>query len=202
MFHEVMEALDSFFEVCFLGAGLPTRWFWCWGRVPRVDHFRSVAAITIPAHMARLAAAEAGLFGYQFRTFRFCEGVQPSPSLFFSHVTSFVGRIFRDVSTIVHLASVHIHGDDLVAPVVTLASGGVLGAVCGVSGSLGRRLIIVEPKLLGPLLLCGGRSPVGFLVEPSVLELFINCLAFPGFLLPGCQCGGCGCDVCQDFPDE
>src|SRR5712671_4906517 len=197
-----MEALDSFFEVCLLGAGLPPRRFWYWGRVSRVDLLRSAAAVTIPAHMARLAAAEAGPFGHQLRTFRFCEGVQPSLSLFFSHVTSFVGRIFRDVSTIVHLASVHIHGDDLVTPVAALASGGVLGAEYGVCGSLGQRLVVVEPKLLGPLLLCGGRSPVGFLVEPSVFELLIDCLAFPGFLLPGCQRGGCGCDVCQDFPDE
>src|SRR5882672_1811691 len=166
-----MEALDSFFEVCLLGAGLPTRRFWCWGRLSRVDLFRSTAAITILAHMARFAAAKAGPFGHQLRTFRFCEGVQPSPSLFFSHVTSFVGQIFRDVSTIVHLASVHIHGDDLVAPVIVLASGGVLGAVCGVCGSLGRRLITVEPKLLGPPLLCGGRSPVRLLVEPSIFEL-------------------------------
>jgi len=114
----------------------------------------------------------------------------------------FVGRIFRDVSTIVHLASIHIHRDDLVAPVAALASGGVLGAEYGVGGSLGRHLIVVEPKLLGPLLLCGGRSPMGLLVEPSVFELLIYGLAFPGFLLPGCQRGGCGCDVCQDFPDE
>src|SRR5882757_1210877 len=145
MFHEVMEALDSFFEVCLLGAGLPTRRFWCWGCFSRVDLFRSAAAITIPAHMARLAAAEAGPFGHQLRTFRFCEGAQPSLSLFFSHVTSFVGRIFRDVSTIVHLASVHIHRDDLVTPVIALAGGGVLGAVCGVGSSLGRRLVTVEP---------------------------------------------------------
>src|SRR5712671_1201168 len=135
--------------------------------------------------MARLAAAEAGPFGHQFRTFHFCEGIQPSTSLFFSHVTSFVGRFFTDVSTIVHLSSVYIHGDDLVAPVAALASGGVLGAVRRVGGSLGRRLIIMEPKLLGPLLLCGGRSPVGFLVEPSVFELLVNRLPFPGFLLPG-----------------
>src|SRR5712672_4771824 len=202
MFHEVMEALDSFFEVCLLGAGLPTRRFWCWGRVSRVDLFRSAAAITIPAHMARLAAAEAGPLGHELRTFCFSEGVQSPSSLFFSHVTSFVGRIFRDVSTIVHLACVHIHGVDLVAPVAALASGGVLGAEYGVSGSLGRHLIVVEPKLLGPLLLCGGWSPVGFLMEPSILELLVHCLAFPGFLLPGCQRGGCGCDMCQDFPDE
>src|SRR5882757_10273718 len=128
MFHEVMEALDSFFEVCFLGAGLPTRRFWCWGRFSRVDLFRSAAAITIPAHVARLVAAEAGPFGHQLRTFRFGEGIQSPPSLFFSHVSGIVGRIFRDVSTIVHLSSVHIHGGDLVAPVAALASGGVLGA--------------------------------------------------------------------------
>src|SRR5712672_2344048 len=195
MFHEVLEALNSFFGVCLLGAGLPTWRFWCWGRISRVDLLRSAAAITIPAHMARLAAAEAGPFGHQFRTFRFCEGVQPSPSLFFSHVTSFVGRIFRDVSTIVHCTCVHIHGDDLVSPVAVLASGGILGAEYRVRGSLGRRLVVVEPKLLGPLLLCGGRSPVGLLVEPSVFELLIHSLAFPGFLLPGCQHGGCGCDV-------
>src|SRR5882672_141998 len=180
-----MEALNSFLEVRLLGAGLPTRRFWCWSRVPRVDHFWSAAAITIPAHMARLAAAKTGFFGHEFRTFRFCEGVQPSPSLFFSHVTSFVGRIFRDVSTIVHLASVHIHRDDLVVPVVALAGGGVLGAEYGVRGSLGRCLVVVEPKLLGPLLLCGGQSPVGFLVEPSILELLVDCLSFPGLLLPG-----------------
>src|SRR5712671_1707969 len=180
-----MEALDSFFEVCLLGAGLPTRRFWCWGRFSRVDLLWSAAAVTIPAHMARFAAAEAGPFGHQLRTFRFCEGIQPSPSLFFSHVTSFVGRMFRDVSTIVHLASVHIHRDDLVAPVVALAGGGVLGAEYGVRGSLGRRLVAVEPKFLGPLLLCGGRSPVGFLVEPSILELLVDRLPFPGFLLPG-----------------
>src|SRR5712672_942736 len=102
-------------------------------------------AVTIPAHMARLAAAEAGPFGHQFRMFRLGEGTQSLLSLFFSHVTSFVGQFFRDVSTIVHLASIHIHGDDLVAPVAALASGGVLGAEYGVSGSLGRRLIIVEP---------------------------------------------------------
>src|SRR5712675_109547 len=186
MFHEVMEALDSFFEVCLLGAGLPIRRFWCWCRVPRVDHFWSAAAITIPAHMARLAAAEAGPFGHQLRTFRFREGVQPSPSLFFSHVTSFVSLIFRDVSTIVHRACVHIHGDDLVAPVAALASGGVLGAEYGVGGSLGQRLIVVKPKFLGPFLLCGSRSsPVGFLVEPSVFELLVYGLPFPGFLLPG-----------------
>src|SRR5712675_2154715 len=185
MFHEVMKALDSFFEVCLLGAGLPTRRFWCWGRFSRVDLLWSAAAVTIPAHMARFAAAEAGPFGHQLRTFRFCEGAQPSLSLFFSHVTSFVGLIFMDVSIIVHRACVHIHGDDLVAPVIALASGGVLGAICGVGGSLGRRLVVVEPKLLGPLLLCGGRSPVGFLVEPSVLELLVNGLLFPGFLLPG-----------------
>src|SRR5882757_3088250 len=185
MFHKVMEALDSCFEVCLLGAGLPTRRFWCWGRLSRVDFFRSAAAITIPAHMARLAAAEAGPFGHQFRSFCFCEGVQPSLSQFFSHVTSFVGRIFRDVSTIVHYTCVHIHGDDLVAPVAALASGGVLGAEYGICGSLGRRLVVVEPKLLGPLLLCGGRSPVGFLMEPSVLELLVDRLPFPGFLLPG-----------------
>src|SRR5712672_1357340 len=180
MFHEVLEALNSFFGVCLLGAGLPTWRFWCWGRISRVDLLRSTAAITIPAHMARLAAAEAGPFGHQLRTFRFCEGVQPSLSQFFSHVTSFVGRIFRDVSTIVHRACVHIHGDDLVAPVAVLASGGVLGAVHGVGGSLGRCLIVVEPKLLGPLLLCGVWSPMGFLVEPSVFELFVNGLPFPG----------------------
>src|SRR5712675_3361917 len=180
-----MEALDSFFKVCLLGAGLPTRRFWCWGRVPRVDLFRSAAAITIPAHVARLVAAEAGPLGHELRTFCFGEGAQSPSSLFFSHVTGFVGLIFRDVSTIVCLTSVHIHGDDLVAPVVALASGGILGAVCGIGGSLGRRLILVEPKLLGPLLLCGGRSPVGFLVEPSVLELLVDGLPFPGFLLPG-----------------
>src|SRR5882672_5127886 len=185
MFHEVVEALDSFFEVCLLGAGLPTRRFWCWGHVPRVDLFRSAAAVTIPAHVARLAEAEAGPFGHQFRTFRFSEGTQSPPSLFFSHVSGIVGRIFRDVSTIVHRAGVHIHGDDLVTPVAALASGGVLGAKYGVRGSLGRRLVIVEPKLLGPLLLCGGRSPVGFLVEPSILELLVDRLPFPGFLLPG-----------------
>ena len=185
MFHEVMEALDSFFEVSLLGAGLPTRRFWCWSRVSRVDLLRSAAAIAIPAHMARLAAAEAGPLGHELRTFRFGEGTQSPPSLFFSHVSGIVGRIFRDVSTIVHLASVHVHGDDLVAPVAALVSGGVLGAEYGVRGSLGRRLVIVEPKLLGPLLLCGGRSPMGFLVEPSVFELLVNCLPFPGFLLPG-----------------
>src|SRR5712672_1182010 len=176
MFHKVMEALDSFFEVCFLGAGLPTRRFWGWSRVPRVDHFWSAAAVTIPTHMARLAAAEAGPLGHELRTFRFGEGVQSPPSLFFSHVTGFVGQIFKDVSTIVHLASVHIHGDDLVAPVAALASGGILGVGYGVSGSLGRRLIIVEPKLLGPLLLCRGRSPMGSLVESSILELLVDCL--------------------------
>src|SRR5712671_4518359 len=105
-----------------------------------------------------------------------------------------MGRIFRDVSTIVHLTGVHIHGDDLVTPVAALASRGVLGAEYGVGGSLGWRLVIVEPKLLGPLLLCGGWSPVGFLVEPSVFELLIDGLAFPGFLLPGCQGSGCGGD--------
>src|SRR5882757_8941372 len=180
-----MEALDSFFEVCLLGAGLPTRRFWCWSRVPRVDHFWSAAAITIPAHMARLVAAEAGPFGHQLRTFRFGEGTQSPPSQIFSHISGIVGRFFTDVSTIVHCSCVHIHGDDLVAPVAALASGGVLGAVCGIGGSLGRCLIIVEPKLLGPLLLCGGWSPVGFLVEPSVLELLVDGLPFPGFLLPG-----------------
>src|SRR5882672_9726002 len=166
-----MEALDSFFEVSLLGAGLPTRRFWCWGRVSRVDLLRSAAAVTIPAHVARLAAAEAGPFGHQLHTFRFGEGTQSPPSQIFSHVSGIVGRFFSDVSTIVHLASVHIHGDDLVAPVAALASGGVLGAVCGVGGSLGRRLIIVEPKFLGPPLLCGGRSPVRLLVEPSIFEL-------------------------------
>src|SRR5712672_3198788 len=145
MCHEVVEALDSFFEVCLLGAGLPTRRFWCWGRLSRVDLLRSAAAVTIPAHMARFAAAEAGPFGHQLRTFRFCEGIQPSTSLFFSHVTSFVGLIFRDVSTIVHCACVHIHGDDLVTPVTALASGRILGAVYGVRGSLGRCLVVVEP---------------------------------------------------------
>src|SRR5712671_4051709 len=197
-----MGALGSLFEVCLLGAGLPTRRFWCWGRVPHIDLLRSAVAVTIPAHVARLAAAEAGPLGHELCTFRFGEGVQSPSSLFFSHVTSFVGRIFRDVSTIIHLASVHIHGDDLVAPVAALASGGVLGAEYGVGGSLGRCLVVVEPKLLGPLLLCGGRSPMGFLMEPSVFELLIHGLAFPGFLLPGCQCGGCGCDMCQDFPDK
>src|SRR5712671_3142610 len=162
----------------FLGAGLPTRRFWGWGRVPRVDHFWSAAAITIPAHVARLAAAEAGPLGHQLRTFRFGEGTQSPPSQIFSHVSGIVGWFFTDVLTIVHLTSVHIHGDDLVAPVAALASGGVLGAKCGVRGSLGRCLIVVEPKLLGPLLLCGGRSSVGFLVEPSVFELLVNCLAF------------------------
>src|SRR5712672_1133936 len=161
------------------------RRFWGWGRVPRVDHFWSTAAITIPAHMARLAAAEAGPFGHQLRTFCFGEGVQSPPSLFFSHVSGIVGQSFRDISTIVHLTSVHIHGDDLATPVAALASGGVLGAEYGVCGSLGWRLVVVEPKLLGPLLLCGGRSPVGFLVEPSVFELLVNRLPFPSFLLPG-----------------
>src|SRR5882672_1767221 len=139
--------------------------------------------------MARLAAAEAGSFRHQFRTFRFGEGTQSPPSQIFSHVSGIVGRFFTDVSTIVHCSSVHIHGDDLVTPVGALASGGVLGAVCGVCGSLGRRLVVVEPKLLGPLLLCGGWSPMGFLMEPSVFELLVNGLAFPGFLLPGCQRG-------------
>src|SRR5712671_1296473 len=140
-----MEALDSFFEVCLLGAGLPTRQFWGWGRVSHVDLLRSMAAIAIPAHMARLTAAEAGLFGHEVRAFRFGKGVQSPSSLFFSHVTGFVGLIFRDVSTIVHLTCVHIHGDDLVAPVVALASGGILGVEYGVRGSLGRRLVVVEP---------------------------------------------------------
>src|SRR5882672_4681832 len=140
-----MEALNSFLEVCLLGAGLPTRRFWCWSRVPRVDHFWSAAAITIPTHMARFAAAEAGPLGHELRTFRFGKGAQSPSSLFFSHVSGIVGRIFRDVSTIVHCACVSIHRDDLVAPVGALAGGGVLGAVCGVGGSLGRRLIIVEP---------------------------------------------------------
>src|SRR5712672_4083408 len=197
MFHEVMEALDSQFEFCLLGAGLPTWRFWCWSRVPRIDLFRSAAAITILAHMARFAAAEAGPFGHELHTFRFSEGVQSPPSLFFSHILGIVGRIFRDISTIVHRASVHIHRDDLVTPVAALASGGVLGAKYGVRGSLGRRLVVVEPKLLGPFLLCGGWSPMGFLVEPSVFELLIDGLAFPGFLLPGCQGSGCGGDVCQ-----
>src|SRR5882672_6429757 len=161
------------------------RRFWYWGCVPHVDHFWSAAAITILAHMARFAAAEAGPFGHQLRTFHFGEGTQSPSSQIFSHVSGIVGRFFTDVSTIVHLASVHIHGDNLVAPVAALASGGVLGAVCGVGGSLGRRLVVVEPKLLGPLLLCGGRSPVGFLVEPSVFELLVDRLPFPGFLLPG-----------------
>jgi len=70
-----MEALDSFFEVCLLGASLPTWRFWYWGRVPHIDLFRSAAAVTIPAHVARLAAAEAGPFGHELRTFRFGEGV-------------------------------------------------------------------------------------------------------------------------------
>src|SRR5712672_3813200 len=126
----------------FLGAGLPTQRFWCWGRVPRVDHFWSAAAITIPAHVARLVAAEAGPFGHELRTFRLSEGAQSPLSLFFSHVSGIVGLVFRDISTIVHLSSVHIHRDDLVAPVAALASGGVLGAV--VCGSLGRRLVVVE----------------------------------------------------------
>src|SRR5712671_4502832 len=149
-----MEALDSFFEVCLLGAGLPTRRFWRWGRVSRVDPFRSAAAITILAHVARLAAAEASFLSHERLTFRFGEGVQPPLSLFFSHVTGFVGLIFRDVSTIVHLASVYIHGDDLVTPVGALARRGVLV----VDGSLGWHLVIVKPKSLGPLLLGGGRS--------------------------------------------
>jgi len=119
--------------------------FWGWGHFPRVDRFWSAAAITILAHMARFAAAETCPLGKEFRTFHLGEGVQSPPSLFFSHVMGFVGRFFTDVSTIVHLASVHIHGDDLVTPVVALASRGVLGAVYGVCGSLGRRLIIVEP---------------------------------------------------------
>src|SRR5712671_5810511 len=173
-------------EGWFLGAGLPMRRFWCWGRVPRVDHFWSAAAITILAHVARLTAAEAGLFGHQLCTFRFGEGAQSPPSLFFSHVSGIVGRIFRDISTIVHLASVHIHGDDLVTPVVALASGGVLGAEYGVGSSLGRCLVVVKPKFLGPLLLGGRRtSLVEFLVEPSIFELLVDCLPFPGFLLPG-----------------
>jgi len=41
---------------------------------PSVDHFWSAAAITIPTHMARLAAAEAGPFGHELRTFRFSKG--------------------------------------------------------------------------------------------------------------------------------
>src|SRR5712671_6328250 len=98
--------------------------FWGWGRVPHIDRFRSVAAITIPAHMARLAAAEACPFGKELCTFRLGEGVQSPLSLFFSHVSGIVGRIFRDVSTIVHLSSVHIHRDDLVTPVAALACGG------------------------------------------------------------------------------
>src|SRR5712671_5534276 len=124
--------------------------------------------------------------------FRFSEGAQSPPSLFFSHVSGIVGQIFRNISTIVHRTSVHIHGDNLVAPVVTLAHGGILGAEYGVHGSLGRRLVVVEPKLLGPLFLGGSWSSlVVVLVEPSILELLINSLVFPGFLLPGCQCGGC-----------
>src|SRR5712672_4719266 len=128
-----------------LGACLPTRRFWGWGHVPCVDHFWSAAAITVPAHMARLVAAEAGPFGHQLRTFRFGEGVQSPPSLFFSHVSGIVGLIFRDVSTIVHRTSIHIHRDDLVVPVAALASGGVLGAEYGVCSSLGRHLVVVEP---------------------------------------------------------
>src|SRR5712672_297225 len=120
------------------------RRFWGWGRVPRVDHFWSTAAITIPAHMARLAAAEAGPFGHQLRTFCFGEGVQSPPSQIFSHVSGIVGRFFSDVSTIVHCTCVHIRGDNLVAPVAALASGGILGAVCRICGSLGRRLVVVE----------------------------------------------------------
>src|SRR5882757_1085774 len=102
MFHEVMEALDSFFEVCLLGAGLPTQRFWCWGRVSRINLFRSTAAITIPTHMTRLAAAETGSFGHELRTFRFGEGTQSPSSQVFSHVSGIVGRFFLDVSTIVH----------------------------------------------------------------------------------------------------
>jgi len=97
-----------------------------------------------------------------------------------------MGQFFTDISTIVHLSSIHIHGDDLILPVVALVRGGVLGAEYGVRGSLGWRLVVVEPKFLGPSLLCGGRSsPMGFLMEPSVLELLVHGLPFPGFLLPG-----------------
>jgi len=154
--------------------------------------------------MARLMAMEAGSLGHQLHTFCLGEGVQSPLCLFFCHISTIMGQSFRDVSTIAHLTSVHIHGDDLVMLVATWASWGVLGVeYWGVHSSLGRRLIVVEPQLLGPLLLQGTRlcSRV-FLVEPSVLELLVDCLALPGFLLPGSQCGRCGCNMCQDFPDE
>jgi len=82
----------------YLGAGLPTWRFWGWSRVPRIDHFWSVAAVTILAHMARLAAAEAGPFGHQLHTFRFGEGAQSPPSQIFSHISGIMGRFFRDES--------------------------------------------------------------------------------------------------------
>src|SRR5712671_1758300 len=149
-----------------LGAGLPSRRFW--GRLSRVDPLRSAAAVTVPAQVAGLAAAEAGFLGHELRTFRVGEGAGPL------------------VRVLAHGASVHIHGDDLVSPVAVLASGGVLGAECGDRGSLGRRAVVSKPEFLGQLLLRGvWSSSVGPLVEPSVLELLVDCLPFSGFLLPG-----------------
>src|SRR5712671_294746 len=143
-----------------LGAGLPSRWFW--GHLSHVDLLRSAAAVTVPALVAGLAAVEAGPLGDQLCTFRVGERAKPF------------------IRVLAHGASVHIHGDDLISPVAVLASGGVLGAECGGHGSLGRRTIVVEPELVGPLLLGGGwSSSVGPLVEPSVFELFIDRLAFP-----------------------
>src|SRR5712675_2924480 len=128
--------------------------------------------------------------------FRFSEGAQSPPSLFFSHVSGIVGQFFRDVSTMVHVSCVHIHGDDLVAPVVALTGGGVLGAEYWVCGSLGWHLVIMEPKPLGPFLLGGSRSSlVVSLGEPSIFELFVDGLVFPGFLPPVGQHGGCGYNV-------
>jgi len=94
--------------------------------------------------------------------FRSCEGFTLL-SLFLSHVTSFVGLIFRDY----RLSSIFqrpIHGDDLVALAALLA--GETGAE-SVVRLLWPRLVIMEPQALAHFCCVGVGNLVGFLLSPA-----------------------------------
>ena len=172
VFKDTFESSELLEQFSFgrLGAGLPTQRFW--GRFTRGDLFLSTVAITILAHMARLVAMEAGPLGHQFCTFCLGEGCELGVC-----VTVPLGAS----SHLHNFPCIHIHRDDLIAPVLHW---GVLQLKDQVCCPLGWGVVISEPQLLGLLVLGGSRSCWVILVEPCIFELFIDCLAFSGFLPP------------------
>jgi len=119
--------------------------------------------------------------GYELRTFRFCEGVQPSSSLFFSHVTSFVGRIFRGrIDYRPFGQRPHPWGRPGLRQLVLWLVGECWGAVCGVGGSLGPASGSCGALAFGPISAVWGSVPRGISGwSPAFFELLINGPAAP-----------------------